>query len=324
MRKDEDLQSQDHASTANNAEQDKQAIDASAGAILKKARKAKGLTIEDIATQLKLKTEIIQQLESDSLDDNLHTPTFVRGYICSYAKLIGIEVDDVVAIYDKKHNAKLSYDVHIQSFSQETKIKTSNSRITVVTWGLIMCLLVLSVGWWWQNREETVLTDIEAIDVVIQEESSDKTAHQVLTVVDKNQDVEEKVVEGIQEEPVVQATESTEVKKAEEKAPEVKKEDTKKEIVKATPQTEQTSIVSKNTGHIVFNGDCWINIRGADGKSLINGVRKAGTSVDFTGVAPFKVVLGAPSNVTLTYEGKEVDLSTFSKKGKVARLTLGE
>lgn len=166
MKKDEDIKPQAQTSTSegslDNQVQEKRedsapSAQASAGAILKKAREGRGLTVQQVATQLKLKVDIVEHLENDSLDDNLHTPTFVRGYLCSYAKLMDIPVDDVSAIYDLNHDAKQSYEVHMQTFSQETKIRTSDNRINVVTWVLAICLIVLSGIWWWQNREETVL-----------------------------------------------------------------------------------------------------------------------------------------------------------------------
>lgn len=333
MKKDEDIKPQAQTSTSegslDNQVQEKRedsapSAQASAGAILKKAREGRGLTIQQVATQLKLKVDIVEHLENDSLDDNLHTPTFVRGYLCSYAKLMDIPVDDVSAIYDLNHDAKQSYEVHMQTFSQETKIRTSDNRINVVTWVLAICLIVLSGIWWWQNREETVLTDMQTVEAA--EESATSDLSQALTVMSDENEGEVAIV--IEQTPVEEAP-----AKVQSKAPVVKESVTKKEpkVQASAPEkteqavvAQQAAAVQTHSGHVVFNGDCWINVRGADGKSLINGVRKAGTTADFSGVAPFKVVLGAPSNVELTYEGKVVDLSVFSKKGKVARLTLGE
>lgn len=359
MKKDEDIKPEATTSTSEDTlgNVTEKSIDESAsqsstmaspGAILKKAREAKGLTVKEVAAQLKLKIDIVQHLEDDSLDDNLHTPTFVRGYLCSYAKLLNIPAEDVSAVYDLSHDAKQSYDVHIQTFSQETTIRTSNGRITVVTWILVICLIVLSAAWWWQNREETVLTDMTSVELDVKEEGNGDLT-QTLTVMSDEGENEIAIVNRDEESVVEESAVSVDVQsQAEvkpvpqqekqvqkpEAKPEPKKEVTPKaekvKTQKSVEKQEKQSVAQKvqatkeYSGQVVFNGDCWINIRGADGKSLINGVRKAGSTANFTGVAPFKVVLGAPSNVELTYEGKEVDLSVFSKKGKVARLTLGE
>lgn len=358
MKKDEDIKPQATTSTSEDTlgNVTEKSIDESAsqsstmaspGAILKKAREAKGLTVKEVAAQLKLKIDIVQHLEDDSLDDNLHTPTFVRGYLCSYAKLLDIPAEDVSAVYDLSHDAKQSYDVHIQTFSQETTIRTSNSRITVVTWILVVCLIVLSAAWWWQNREETVLTDMTSVELDVKDESNGDLT-QTLTVMSDSDEGENEIAIAIvnrdeesavsvevqpqaevkpvpQQEKQVQKPEAKPEPKKE-VTPKAEKEQTQKSVEKQEKQSvaQKVQATKEYSGQVVFNGDCWINIRGADGKSLINGVRKAGSTANFTGVAPFKVVLGAPSNVELTYEGKEVDLSVFSKKGKVARLTLGE
>ncbi|GAL08798.1 putative membrane protein [Photobacterium aphoticum] len=70
-----------------------------------------------------------------------------------------------------------------------------------------------------------------------------------------------------------------------------------------------------------FTGDCWIDIRDANGKRLDTGIKKAGDVLKLDGAEPFKVVLGAPGVVTMSYQGKPVDLSRYPA-GKVARLKL--
>ncbi|MCZ7597367.1 MAG: helix-turn-helix domain-containing protein [Gammaproteobacteria bacterium] len=63
---------------------------ASPGMILAAARDELKWSIEDVAANLNLRVSVIEALERDDYGD-LPGPTFVRGYIRAYARLLGID-----------------------------------------------------------------------------------------------------------------------------------------------------------------------------------------------------------------------------------------
>jgi cytoskeleton protein RodZ len=65
------------------------------GPRLRAAREASGYEIDDIAKQLRLHPHVIADLERDTFADHLAL-VFVRGYLRSYAGLIGLDPDQVV------------------------------------------------------------------------------------------------------------------------------------------------------------------------------------------------------------------------------------
>ena len=67
-----------------------------AGATLHKARLEQQWSIEDIAANLNLSSEIIEALEAGDYS-SLPEWTFVRGYLSAYARLLGVAEDTVVA-----------------------------------------------------------------------------------------------------------------------------------------------------------------------------------------------------------------------------------
>lgn len=69
------------------------------GPRLRAAREACGYDIQDIAKQLRLHPHIIEDLERDQFSDHLAL-VFVRGYLRSYANLIGLDPDEVVAEFN--------------------------------------------------------------------------------------------------------------------------------------------------------------------------------------------------------------------------------
>jgi len=70
------------------------------GARLQSARLAAKLSIDDVAEKLYLTKTIIQAIEKD---DYQKTPalTFVRGYLRSYARLVKLSSDEIVASFDR-------------------------------------------------------------------------------------------------------------------------------------------------------------------------------------------------------------------------------
>ena len=64
---------------------------ASVGTYLAAARAAKGLSVEDVARQLKLSPAQVRALDADD-HANLPSPVFVRGFLRSYARVVGVDI----------------------------------------------------------------------------------------------------------------------------------------------------------------------------------------------------------------------------------------
>jgi cytoskeleton protein RodZ len=65
------------------------------GAVLRQAREAAGLTIEQVATQLRMTVRSVANLESDDWS-SLGAPVFVRGQLRSYARLLGVDLEPLM------------------------------------------------------------------------------------------------------------------------------------------------------------------------------------------------------------------------------------
>ncbi|WP_196141058.1 RodZ domain-containing protein [Aliikangiella sp. G2MR2-5] len=86
---------------------------------------------------------------------------------------------------------------------------------------------------------------------------------------------------------------------------------------------EETESVNLKTEPVItavftFSGDCWVEIRDANGEVLANGIKKDGKVMPLKGVAPFSVQLGEPSVVSLTLNDESYDLSRFPAGRKAA------
>lgn len=72
---------------------DPHAADTAVGQRLKKAREAAGYSLADVSARLKMPIRTLQTLESGDWA-SLGAPVFVRGHVRSYARAVGLTLDD--------------------------------------------------------------------------------------------------------------------------------------------------------------------------------------------------------------------------------------
>ena len=65
------------------------------GERLRKAREAAGLDVAEVARRLKMPVRVVQSLENEDWE-GLDAPVFVRGQLRSYARLLGLEIDEAL------------------------------------------------------------------------------------------------------------------------------------------------------------------------------------------------------------------------------------
>jgi len=72
---------------------------ASPGALLRSAREACGLSIEEVADRLRLNEALVLAMEEDRFG-LLGAPVFARGHLRNYAALVGAAEKEIVAAFD--------------------------------------------------------------------------------------------------------------------------------------------------------------------------------------------------------------------------------
>ncbi|MDH6018328.1 cytoskeleton protein RodZ [Vibrio splendidus] len=292
-----------------------------AGTLLKNKRESLGLTQKQISDRLKLRVTLIQQIEENQFESD-QVATFMRGYIRSYAKYVNL--DEKVVLNALHHSGDAQHqEQEMLSFSRKTKTEKHNSRIMLLTWSIFAVIVGISSLWWWQNQQQDTLSqslaNTESSEELVVEESLDPELTS-LEVIEAEQNTETS--------PVTEnSDELTEVSSAEdsvtfdpveviEEAPEA----ADVASVTAEPETVAPEAVV-NELVMQFSADCWIQVKDASGKTLSTGIKKSGQTLNLSGTAPYKVILGAPEGVSMTFASEPVDLSGYTS-GKVARITL--
>ena len=70
----------------------------SVGKYLKHAREERGMSLSEVARMTRIPVSALNRIETDQFDE-LPGEVFVRGFLKSYARAVGLEMDDVLARY---------------------------------------------------------------------------------------------------------------------------------------------------------------------------------------------------------------------------------
>jgi cytoskeletal protein RodZ len=70
------------------------------GAVLRSEREKKGLTLDQVASITKVRVKILDALENETWGD-LPPPVFVRGFIRTYAGVLGLEGKELLHLYER-------------------------------------------------------------------------------------------------------------------------------------------------------------------------------------------------------------------------------
>lgn len=121
----------------------------SIGGRLKASREAQGLTRKDVAAQLRLNENVIAMMEDNQYPTSLPT-TFIRGYLRSYGKLIGIPEAEMLAALEPIK--PVVQPIEQEPLSTKTAPLTSSNYFMQISTYLIIFTVVGLAGTWWYNH----------------------------------------------------------------------------------------------------------------------------------------------------------------------------
>lgn len=124
---------------------------ADAGALLRQRREALGLSLEQAAAQLNLKAVVIRQLESGQWDPQV-APTFIRGYLRHYVRLLKLDETELLAQFDQQLATLPQASATMHSFSNKASRDAAESRFMLATYFLLVLLIGLFLIWFWQTH----------------------------------------------------------------------------------------------------------------------------------------------------------------------------
>ncbi|MES2820951.1 MAG: RodZ family helix-turn-helix domain-containing protein [Pseudomonadota bacterium] len=320
------------------------------GETLRAGREAKAWSQAEVATQLNLTGQRLQQLESGDFD-KLPGHTFARGYIRAYAKLLGMDQNRLVLEFDQ-YTGTDAVGSSVHSLGRiEEPVRLSQGIL-----GIISLVLLLTLGglgfYWWQEQsgrygaERSGISldevEVEGADGTSQIHPLDELEDQAVAaaqntdergVAERSLELAPATPDPVEELPLVDALEVPETPQIPE-APEqplASVVPTPEAIPPGSspvaPPAEVPAPVLAVPGEGVvvlrFSADCWTQLTDASGKVLLSALKRAGENLELKGKAPLELRLGFARGAQVSYNGQPVDVAPFTT-GETARLKLGQ
>ena len=273
------------------------------GQLLKEARKKTRRRYKRLSSELGIPEKYLEALEENNFSI-MAGPTYVKGYLRAYAKKLDLDPETVIAAFDRylKDQRRLEKKGIKKEQKKETKKKFSYIYALILFLIASITLLIAFIPERNNDSEkkedrsfsETEIQNLNDIPPIL----NTKPALSIELEQDTSQNIPDL---NIQEEVI--ALDIT--------------DDVKDE-------TNKLSIETINTIEMNFSGDCWIELMDKNG-IIEYRLAKAGTSMFFEGLGPFKLLIGNSKRVELFYNDVKVSLaSTTNVKTNVSCLVLPE
>ena len=271
---------------------------ASVGQVLREAREAQGITLENAAIRLYLMQRQIEAMETDDFD-SLGQLVFARGFVRNYARLLGLAPETLLARMEgaPAEPAAVSHAAAVPPHSWLT-----SPWVILLLLGVLLAVVVPVALYWWLNSgvDEAQPKHVP----VVQSRPAPVAAPAPAAVLPA---VAPPALPLTPVTPAVPAVAPAEPAEA------------------AEPAAPEKPAVAKPAAsgalHLEFGTESWAEIKDASGQMLLHKLNPAGSSVDIQGQPPFDMVIGNAAQAKMTYNGRPVDLKPHID-ATVARFTL--
>jgi cytoskeleton protein RodZ len=278
------------------------------GAQLQAAREAAGLSLEQVAAQLKLAPRQVRALEEEDFAQ-LPGRTFARGFVRNYARLLNLDGDLLLAGLPDGARAPALEAPALQSTGAMIAELPSSDRAQpgfsrwVIPIVLIACIVAAATYEWYRGA---LAPPSEAKHAALPAAVASATTTST------------ELVNPFAAEPKAEPSVSAPAPRAADPEPAAAPK------VAPAPETAPASVAAAESAaalQLRYRGPSWTEIRDRDGQVLISRLVAAGSEQSVRGSAPFDIVIGNANEVTLVYRGAQVDLSRYTRQN-VARLRL--
>lgn len=318
--------------------------------LLIEAREAKGLSQKEVAEQLYLTVTFIRYIDEGAFD-KIPKPAFIKGYLRSYARVVGLDGDAVIEAYNQEQSV-VPQAPQIGNLAGESigtgSITGPVAQTGVV--GLIVIVIVVALVWWLGAGDApppvvkqpgivaapagTIASgatgedeDHEDQDVHEGDQSPgvDPTAIDVTPLPYRDASIVSGEARLTPEAAAISAAPEVEsvpsaASEEEQTITEVRL-DPGVEIDRVRDgQTQYITVYGGGDGEMefVFSNECWVQIKDAGNNIIYRDLNRGGDVMTVYGNAPFEVLLGKASVVQMTYQGNPIELARLMTSDQTA------
>jgi cytoskeleton protein RodZ len=265
---------------------------ATAGALLRAARQARGLHIAALAASIKVTQRKLESLESDRYHE-LPDITFTRALAKTVCRSLKIEAEPVLALLPQigqPHLDRVNEGLNTKFREHPGRLQPTDLSALARPRIWLPVLLVLAAGWIYLMPQNWI-ADLR----------SPQSAASAASAAPAPASAAAAVAVAAPASAVVEAV------------PEIPPE--------AAPASAAAAADLTGTLQLRVSGESWIEVVDASGASLLQRKLEPGEAVGLDGTPPFKVKIGNAAVTQLSFRGQPVELAAATRDN-VARLEL--
>jgi cytoskeleton protein RodZ len=320
----------------------------SLGNMLREAREKLGLSVADVAGQIKFAPRQIEALEAE---DFKHLPeaAFLRGFVRSYAKILRLDAETLLASIPQTKMAAVEFiPASVGApFPNEHSLRQQN-MIWLGAASLLAVIVAVFALWHFKTPLKQSKEQVNAakVETPVELPAEAKTISEPLvlkpSMIEPISPVVPKVKSSVAQSSVreTKLQSSAREAKLQSSAREAKTQSSVREAKTQssvreakTPLAKDATVQSENSVtplgalpetsklRLVFGEESWTEIKDKDGNIISSQVNPAGSELRVEGNAPFSMLIGHAASASLYFRGKQVDLKPYiNEYSEVAHL----
>lgn len=286
----------------------------SPGAILNAQRESLELTLQQVADKLNLTRHFVSCLESDSYD-KLPGDVFVRGYIRTYANLLQLDAPQVIAVYNEFTSKKLASKE--EAIKRYARRRNDKNRPWIIVSGVAFVGVALAL--WYFNSGPSIDEPVEDTTMMVSGTNSMPLFTPVSPELGAGPVSSEQTGDTALQNAVATTADNQQIEQ------EVQ---TSNEVGSSSEIENADTVISLSWGgedslQFDFLGDSWLEVEDRGSDQPHRELHTSGETLLIQGTAPFSILLGNARAVTLTLNGRRVDISGNIRADDTARLSIG-
>jgi cytoskeleton protein RodZ len=286
---------------------------ASLGMMLREARESLGLSVAEVADQIKFAPRQIEALEAD---DYKHLPelAFLRGFVRSYAKILN---RDAQALLDALPETKVAAaELMPAAVGVPFPVAHSSQKQNLILLGAALLLAVIAVGFAvWHFTTPLQQSKVAKIETTVPLPAEIQT---IPAPIATKQDMIAPSFPAESKQPSLAKVEQ----------PSVRAGKTAADQAESQTQSSDLRTHLDTSGEItrlrlVFDQESWTEITDKDGKILSSKVNPRGSELNLEARLPLSLVIGHAATTHLYQDGEPIALTPYiNSSSEVARLIL--
>lgn len=276
----------------------------SLGEVLRTAREAKKLDIDDICSYLRISRRQVVALENNDFSA-LPEATITRGFIRNYARMLGVEPEPLLESYRQYSATDQPRPISIQSENIQIRGNDKRSWLMYIFASILIVLLVTA----WVVYVDYIPSAPSEVKYVPSETEAEATAEvqsvepaQTLTL-----PAETPPLDPAASEPAVDGASTT----------------SSSATTPGAPDNSQVAVPTASQAVIKLKAKerSWVSITDRNEKSIFDKIMVANIEETVQGEPPLYVIIGNAPSTTLIFNNQPIDLAPVTND-RVARLKL--